>query len=91
MENYRPISLLPLPGKLIEKIAHKKIITFLEVNNILSDKQSGFRKVFSTASAVADLTDLTDDIFSAINNSEMSIAVFVDVRKAFDTVHHDIL
>ena len=88
VENYRPISLLPLPGKLIEKIAHKKIITFLEINNILSNKQSGFRKGFSTASAVADLTD---DLFSANNDSEMSIAVFVDVRKAFDTVHHDIL
>ena len=86
--NYRPISLLPLPGKLIEKIAHKRISQFLESNNILSDKQSGFRKGFSTASAVADFTD---DLFSAINETEVTQAVFVDLRKAFDTVSHDIL
>ena len=86
--NYRPISLLPLPGKLLEKIAHHNISLFLENNDILSDKQNGFRKGHSTVSAVADITD---DLFSAINNSEVSMAVFVDLRKAFDTVSHDIL
>ena len=86
--NYRPISLLPLPGKLLEKIAHKNITLFLETNNILTDKQSGFRKGFSTSSAVADLTD---DLFSAVNKSEISLAVFADLRKAFDTVSHKIL
>ena len=86
--NYRPISLLPLPGKLIEKIVHHKLSTFLETKDILSEKQSGFRKGFSTVSAVADLTD---DLFCAINNNELSLAVFVDLRKAFDTVSHSIL
>ena len=88
VSNYRPISLLPLPGKLIEKVVHSKIVYFLEANGILTDKQNGFRKGFSTSSAVADLTD---DFFSAINDSELSLAVFVDLRKAFDTVCHDIL
>ena len=86
--NYRPISLLPLPSKLIEKIVHEKLSKFLEDKNIISEKQSGFRKGFSTASAVADLTD---DLFSAINTSEVSMAVFVDLKKAFDSVSHDIL
>ena len=88
VENYRPISLLPLPGKLIEKIVHQNISIFLEDNKILTDKQNGFRKGCSTTTAVADLTD---DLFTAINDSEMSIAVFVDLRKAFDTVNHNIL
>ena len=61
---------------------------FLEENNILSEKQSGFRKGFSTASAVADLTD---NLFQAINNDEVTKAVFLDFRKAFDTVSHKIL
>ena len=86
--NYRPISLLPTPAKIIEKIAHKQMSTFLERNSILSDKQNGFRKGCSTASAVADFTD---DIFQATNNGEVTIAVFVDLRKAFDTVCHEIL
>ena len=86
--NYRPISLLPLPGKLLEKIAHQRITYFLESNNILNDKQNGFRKGFSTVSAVADLTD---DIFRAINNDKLTLAVFVDFKKAFDTVCHEIL
>ena len=86
--NYRPISLLPLPGKLIEKIAHHKIVSFLENNDILSDKQNGFRKGLCTVSAVADLTD---HLFSAINKSETSLSIFVDLRKAFDTVCHNIL
>ena len=53
--NYHPISLLPTPAKLIEKIAHKQMSAFLEGNSILSDRQNGFRIGFSTASAVADL------------------------------------
>ena len=61
---------------------------FLEENQVLSMKQNGFRKGFSTSSAVADLTD---DLFNAINNREVSLAVFVDLRKAFDTVNHTIL
>ena len=88
VENYRPISVLPLPGKLIEKVAHSRMSLFLESNKLLTDKQNGFHKGFSTTSAVADLTD---DLFTAINDNEISIAVFVDLRKAFDTVNHKIL
>ena len=49
--------LLPLPGKLLEKIAHAQLSGFLEENGMISDKQGGFRKGFPTALSIADLTD----------------------------------
>ena len=86
--NYRPVSLLPLPGKLIEKIAHAQLTNFLEVHKLITDRQGGFRKGFSTASSIADLTD---ELFSNLNKKLISLAAFVDLRKAFDTVDHVIL
>ena len=73
--NYRPISLLPLLGKIIEKVVHANLSKFLKGQQILTSKQGGFRKGFSTASTIADLTD---DLFIGIN-------------EAFDTVDHEIL
>ena len=88
VSNYRPVSLLPLPGKLIERVAHAQMSRFLERHCLLSGKQGGFRKGFSTMSSVAELTD---NLFSNINRGLTSLAAFVDLRKAFDTVNHDIL
>ena len=55
--NFKPVSLLPIPGKLIERIAHAKMSKFLERLKVITPKQGGFRKGFSTTSSVADLTD----------------------------------
>ena len=88
VSNYRPVSLLPLPGKLIEKIVHAQLSNFLEINNVLSEKQGGFRKGFSTAASIADLTD---NLFSNMNKGHISLAAFIDLRKAFDTVDHVLL
>ena len=88
VSNYRPVSLLPLPGKIIEKIAHAKMSSFLERNEVILDNQGGFRKGFSTASSIADLTD---NLLQNVNEGRTSLAAFVDLRKAFDTVNHEIL
>ena len=76
VSNYRPVSLLPLPGKLLERIAHAKLSNFLESHKVITDRQGGFRKGFSTASSVADLTD---DLFENINSGLTSLAAFVDL------------
>ena len=86
--NYRPISLLPLPGKILEKIVHNRISTFLESNKLLCTEQCGFRKECSTTLSIVNLTD---SLFSAINKQETCMAVFIDLKKAFDTVNHSIL
>ena len=88
VNNYRPVSLLPLPGKMLEKIAHKRITEFWEANKFLSKDQGGFRKGFST---VATIADLTDDLFSQVNMGNTTLANLFDLRKAFDNVNIGIL
>ena len=86
--NLRPISLLPLPSKILEKIIHNRMISHLETNNLLDKNQGGFRKNNSTINTAVKFTK---DIFNAINIREITIATFIDMAKAFDTVNHEIL
>ena len=86
--NYGPVSLLPLPGKLLEKVVHQRISQFWETHNILSGDQGGFRKGFCTSATIADLTD---DFMGQINQGMTTLAVFIDLKKAFDTVNLSIL
>ena len=86
--NYRPISLLPVPGKIIEKIYHSRLMSYLEDDHILTEKQGGFRKNNSTINTV---TNFTHEIYSAINNHKISLTTFIDFSKAFDTVNHEIV
>ena len=88
VNNYRPISLLSLPGKIIEKIIHSQINNFLDDNHLLNSKQDGFRKGRSTIDTIAGFTD---DIYSEMDIGNCSVAVFIDFRKAFDVVNHNIL
>ena len=88
VNNLRPVSLLPLPGKIAERLMHTHIATFVEENGLLSDKQGGFRKGRSTIGTVADLTD---EVLLGLNNREYTLASFIDLKKAFDTINHNIL
>ena len=82
------MSLLPLPGKLIEKIVHLALSRHFDNNHLLTEAQNGFRKNRSTVTSVANFSD---DVLRAMNEAEISLACFIDLRKAFDTVNHSVL
>ena len=86
--NYRPVSLLPIPSKIIEKIVHDRLSRFFEENEVLDPNQGGFRKGHSTINTISKLTH---DIFEGINNGIITTTCFIDMAKAFDTVNHKIL
>ena len=88
LTNYRPISILSIFSKLIEKSIHNRIYKFVTSMNILSPSQFGFIKGSSTELAVCKLMEYFYDV---LNDGEYCINVFVDLRKAFDTVDHGIL
>ena len=67
---------------------HKRLYKFLDDNNILYDKQFGFRKNNST---IFSLIEITEKIKESIDNKKFGCGIFIDLRKAFDTVNHDIL
>ena len=77
--NYRPVSLLPLPSKIIEKIVHNRLTRHLELNNFLDPNQGGFRKDHSTINTI---TKLTNDIFNGINNAQLTISCFIDMANS---------
>ena len=88
LNNYRPISLLSIFDKIIEKLMHKRLYSFLDEHNILFNNQFGFRKNNSTSFA---LIQITEKIKETIDKKKYGCGIFIDLRKAFDTVNHDIL
>ena len=86
--DYRPISLLSILNKLLEKLLCRRVMKFLNANNILFKFQNGFRKLHSTTLA---LIEFTDSVKRFLDDGNYVISIFVDLTKAFDTVDHDIL
>ena len=88
LNNYRPISLLSIFDKIIEKIMHAKLYNFLEEHNILFKNQFGFKKKCNTAHS---LIEITEKIKQSIDDGKFGCGIFIDLKKAFDTVNHKIL
>lgn len=88
VKNYRPISLLPILSKILEKIVAKQLSTFLETNRHFSNTQYGFRQKFSTETA---LITLTNKLYRNIEEKKISLITLCDLSKAFDSVNHEIL
>jgi hypothetical protein len=87
-QNYRPISVLPSFSKVFEKVIFNRLLRYLDSRNILCNSQYGFRKNHST---FMSLIDMYDRISLAVDKSEFSIGIFIDLSKAFDTLDHCIL
>ena len=88
VNNYRPISILPVLSKVLEKHVHESLMDFLHGNNLLHKTQSGFRAQHSCETALVNMIDLW---LNAIDNGKMAGVVLVDFKKAFDLVDHQIL
>lgn len=88
MNNYRPISIISIFSKIIEKLIKRRMLKFIRKYIELDEYQYGFLKNSSTLSAAVDLVHF---ISRALDRGEIVTAVFVDLRKAFDVVSIDIL
>ena len=88
MANYRPISVISIISKIAEKSIHDQIYNYLHSYNLLANCQHGFRPLHSTVTA---LLDNTNEWYKNIDVGKLNGIVFLDLKKAFDTVDHNIL
>ena len=88
VSNYRPISVLPILSKILERVVHDQLYEYLTRKNILHPCQSGFRSNHSTNTT---LIDVTEYILNNMNEGKVTGAIFLDLKKAFDTVSHKLL
>ena len=85
MDNYRPISILPVLSKILEKAVNFQLQQYLKKFDLLSPAQSGFRQHHSMESAVIYFTD---EIRRNVDAGRLTGVLFVDLKKAFDTIPH---
>ena len=83
--NYRPISLFTVFSKNFEKSINKRMLVFINKNNIIIAEQFGFREKHSCIHAILRVTEF---MRKTIETKNMGLALFIDLRKAFDTVNH---
>ena len=86
IKNYRPISLLPICGKILEKIIFNNLYNYLHSNSLITKNQSGFRPGDSTTNQLLYLVDEIHQAFDCTEFLEVR-AVFLDISKAFDKVY----
>ena len=87
-ENYRPVSVLPVLSKILRKIMDNRVYNYFVENKLLFPKQFGFQINTSTEHAILELVR---NITKSFEKNEYMLGVFIDLKKAFDTVNHEIL
>ena len=87
IDNYRPISNLPVISKVFEKLTLTRLTSFVDKYSLLSDSQFGFRQGRNISQAAIKLTTL---VAGAYHRKSYATCFFLDLRKAFDAVDHDI-
>ena len=88
LNNYRPISIVPIVAKVFERIIYDQVCSYLTENNLISSQQSGFRSLHSTVTA---LLEATNNWTFNVDKGSVNAVVFLDLKNAFDTVDHTIL
>ena len=86
--NYRPIYVFLVLSKLFAKIVHDQVLTFMKDHRLFSHCQHGFRQLHGTATSLLNVTELW---FSDSDGKKVNMSVFLDLKKAFDTVDHALL
>ena len=86
--NYRPISLLSVFSKIIERLMYSRLLNFINKHKIFNKLQFGFRNNHSTFMA---LVILVENLVNALDNGKCAVGIFLDFQEAFDTVDHCIL
>ena len=86
--NYRPVSVLPVLNQIFERVIKSRLVSFLDKHQAIVPAQYGFRAEHSTAMAVLDMAEKVRRAWSKGNKA---IGVLIDLKKAFDTVDHDLL
>ena len=87
-DNYRPITILPVFSKIIERLVYRQLYNYLEVNKLLSPVEFGFRSRRCTSQAVLQFTE---QIRGNMDIGNLTGVVYIDLKKAFDTVNHGCL
>ena len=83
--NFRPISIVPVVSKIVERAVHQQLYNYLAENHLLSSTQHGFRPRHSTETA---LISISDQILSANDRGELSLLCLLDLSKCFDVIDH---
>ena len=86
LENYRPMSLLPICGKILERLMFNEMFNFFIENKLISSNQSGFKP---GDSCINQLLSITHEIYESFDVGLEVRSVFLDISKAFDKVWHD--
>ena len=88
VDNFRPISVLPALSKVLERAIHDQLYSYLNVNKLLANYQSGFRPSYSTATC---LTEISDYLFDKMDKRYLIGGIFLELRKACDVIPHNFI